>query len=284
MSRSWLLLLLILPGLSRGQDDCISTTAPGEHDFMCADMPVYTSIPSSCPESGCGLILEIHGDGGTGALQDAHLELARLGAAAGYILIAPTGGGFPARDDALMAIVRHFADRLQVDRRRIHLTGFSRGGFAAWRLVCEHADLFASAAPAAAGVASAGQQSCFSEGALPERRVPILQLIGLEDRNVPPVTQTTMRDLVIERWGLSGPELLSGDADHVHHRWTGQDGAVFEVFEHRYELPRGGGHCVPGSPAYDADRYAYGCEPPNAFHWGQEVLRFFEAHPLDLPP
>jgi poly(3-hydroxybutyrate) depolymerase len=244
-------------------------------------MPVYAHIPAQCPESGCGLILEIHGDGGTGELQDAHLELAARGEQAGYILLAPTGGGFPPADAALVAITRRFVAELNVDRSKIHVTGFSRGGFAVWRLACAHADLFASAAPAASGVARPGETSSFSAGGQPARPIPILQLIGLADRNVPPRTQIAMRDLVIERWQLSGPEKLSGDGGYTHNRWSRPDGYVFEVFEHDYEMPRGGGHCVPGSRAYDAARYAYGCQPPNAFNWGEEVMRFFAANPFD---
>jgi hypothetical protein len=53
-----------------------------------------------------------------------------------------------------------------------------------------------------------------------------------------------------------------------------------EVFEHRYEMPRGGGHCVPGSTAYSVPVYAYGCQPPNGFNRGDEVMRFFQAHPM----
>src|SRR5262245_20957159 len=79
--------------------DCITSTAAGDHTFNCEKMPVYVHIPSVCPKGGCGLILEIHGDGGTGPTQDAHLRLSELGEKAGYILIAPTGDGFPPMDD-----------------------------------------------------------------------------------------------------------------------------------------------------------------------------------------
>jgi poly(3-hydroxybutyrate) depolymerase len=272
-------LLLSVCGAAWAQE-CAVLTAPGTHDVTCEGMPVYTRVPSNCPASGCGLILEIHGDGGTGALQDAHLKLADLGEDAGYVLIAPTGGGFPARDEALVAITRRFMEALNVDRRKIHVTGFSRGGYAVWRLACNHQDLFASIAPAAAGVARPGETSCFSEGPEPSRSIPILQLIGLNDQNVPARTQVAMRDLLVERWQLTGPERISADDNYAHNRWSRPDGYLLEVFEHRYATRRGGGHCVPGSTAYDAPRYAYGCAPPNAFNWGEEVMRFFQAHPM----
>ena len=259
---------------------CITGTTPGDHTFTCEALPVDTHVPARCPTTGCGLILEIHGDGGTGLLQDAHLKLADLGERAGYILVAPTGGGFPPTDDALVRIVRQFADAFTIDRKKIHVTGFSRGGFAVWRLACDHADLFASAAPAAAGVALPGERSCFSNGGQPSRRIPVLMMIGLADRNVPVPTQTAMRDLVVERWKLSGPETVSGDANYTHSRWTGSNGGLFELFEHRYEMERGGGHCVPGSTVPADASYAYGCKGPNAFNWGEEVMRFFQAHPM----
>jgi poly(3-hydroxybutyrate) depolymerase len=259
---------------------CITSTTPGDHTFMCENMPVYVHIPAACPGGGCGLILEIHGDGGTGPLQDAHLKLADLGEKNGYILLAPTGGGFPPTDDALFRMVRLFSEVLKVNPKKIHVTGFSRGGFAVWRLACDHADFFASAAPAAAGVALPGETSCFSAGNQPSRKIPLLQMIGLNDRNVPPNTQTAMRDLLIERWKLSAPQKVSGDENYTHNRYTGPNGELYEVFEHRYEMPRGGGHCVPGSTAYNAPLYAYGCQPPNAFNLGEEVIRFFQAHPM----
>ena len=271
--------ILFSTNVSAQSTGCITSSSPGDHTYTCEQLRVDAHIPSTCPQSGCGLILEIHGDGGTGLLQDAHLKLADRGEKSGYILVAPTGGGFPPTDNALVAIVRQFADALKVDRRKIHLTGFSRGGFAVWRLACDHAELFASAAPAAAGVALQGETSCFSSGGQPARKIPVLMLIGLADRNVPVDTQLAMRDLVVARWGLSGPQNISGDANYTHNRWTGPDGGLFELFEHRYEMARGGGHCAPGSTATNP-LYPYGCQGPNAFNWGEEVMRFFQAHPM----
>jgi hypothetical protein len=38
---------------------------------------------------------------------------------------------------------------------------------------------------------------------------------------------------------------------------------------------------VPGSTADPyARQYALACKPPNAFNWGEEVMRFFRAHPM----
>ena len=135
----------------------------------------------------------------------------KLGEDAGYIVIAPTGGGFPPADEALIRIVRLFAEVFKADSKKIHVTGFSRGGYAVWRLACNHPELFASVAPAAAGLPMTEEEaSCFTAGSLPSRRIPILMMIGLTDRNVPVNSQTAMRDRIVSRWKLSGPEMISG--------------------------------------------------------------------------
>jgi len=113
-------------------------------------------------------------------------------------------------------------------------------------------------------------------------------MIGLEDRNVPVPTQTQMRDLVVSRLELSGPERLDGDDKYTHQRWTGKDGALLELFEHHYLLTPNqylpnfnrGGHCIPGSTVSGTVLYDFACQGPNAFHWGEEVMRFFVAHPM----
>jgi polyhydroxybutyrate depolymerase len=260
---------------------CIRDTAPGDHTFRCENLEVYTHIPATCPQSGCGVVLLIHGDLGTGPLQDAHMKLSERGEKLGYILVAPTGGGLPPTDEAQVRIIRQFVDSFKADPHKVDVTGFSRGGFAVWRMACDHSDLFASVAPAAAGVGRPGETSCFSSGGKPARNVPVLMMIGLEDRNVPVPTQTQMLDLVVSRLELSGPERPDGDDNYTHLRWTGKDGALLELFEHHYLLTLNrGGHCIPGSTVSGTGFYDYACQGPNAFHWGEEVMRFFVAHPM----
>jgi hypothetical protein len=79
---------------------------------------------------------------------------------------------------------------------------------------------------------------------------------------------------------------VSSDASYAHTRWTTASGAVVETFDHAYETDPAGahgsarGHCFPGSTSDPlAPQYAYPCKGPNAFVWGQEVLKFFQAHP-----
>jgi poly(3-hydroxybutyrate) depolymerase len=293
---------------------CVTDVAPGAHTFTCEGLRTDLFVPTACPPGGCGLILELHGDTGTGLLIDANTALMSLAAAQGYLVVAPTGpersdGLGPtwtlAEDDKLVAILGTVAGAFQTDARRRHLTGFSRGGYVTWRLLCEHADLFASVAPAAGGSSPGGgcdgvpEVSCPFDASLPggtpSRPVPVLMLIGRTDVPVPWACAARVRDQAIAAWGLQGPQALDGDAGYAHARWSaavavGADGAtgagLIETFEHSYETAAAGpeaalkGHCVPGS-TFDpyAPQYAIACAPPNAFRWGEEVLRFFVQHP-----
>jgi len=262
--------------------DCGSNTASGNHIYTCEGLRVDVRIPASCPSSGCGLILQLHGDGGTGLTQDEVTDLRDIGERAGFIVASPTGGWGPRSDNALVQTVQKLARALSVDSRKVHVTGFSRGGFATWRLACDHPDLFASIAVAAGGTGPRGEESCFAKGGAPSRKVPVLQLMGSKDMQVPFDTQIAIRDAVIARYRLTGPSVVSRDASYVHNRWTSVDGAVLEVFEHSYTLPSSrNGHCIPGSKtAPEALQYRYSCARPNGFAWGEEVVRFFTEHPM----
>ena len=277
---------------------CIDNVTAGDHVYTCDGLRVDASIPAACLAPGCGLILQLHGDTGTGLYMDGHTNLRALGNQNGYVVIAPTGPPFgapypgstwtTAEDPKLLAMTRLFASVFRIDSKRIHLTGFSRGGFVTWRLLCDASDLFASVAPAAAGEGSGfGEVTCFSGGRAPKRQADILFLLGRTDMSVPYPTMKSIRDGAISNYGGTNMQVLTGDASYTHNRWTNAQGVVIETFDHAYETVSDGpfadarGHCFPGSKSNPyAAQYAVPCKLPNAFTWGDEVMKFFQAHPM----
>lgn len=274
---------------------CITDVTAGDRVYTCEGLSVDATIPEACLAPGCGLILQLHGDTGNGKLVDQNTNLHALGKQKGYVVISPTGpafgGGQPgstwtrAEDAKLVAITRLFAQVFRVDDKRIHATGFSRGGFVIWRLLCDASDLFASFAPAAAGNGN-GETTCFAQGRSPARKADVVFLVGRTDVPVPFSTMTGIRDALITDYALPAPTVVASDANYTHRRWTKTGGGTLEVFEHGYETEPTGpfgssrGHCFPGSKMPPlSPQYAVPCKGPNAFTWGEKVIEFFAAHP-----
>ena len=287
---------------------CITDVSPGDHTFTCEGLLVDVSIPPACMKPGCGLITEIHGDTGNGALMDANTNLKALGKQRGFVVVAPTGppwpGGpgstwHPSDDETVITILKKVAEVFRTDPKKNHVTGFSRGGFVTWRLLCKHADLFASVAPGTAG-SSAGTSIGFTCNGVnevscpfdstpdgkPSVEVPTIFLMGRTDTPVPIGCTSRIREQLIAAWGLTTKTVVDGDAKYTHTRWSNAKGTVFETFEHSYETVSPGpwdtakGHCFPGSTMDpQAPQYAVPCKGPNAFTWGEQVISFFEAHP-----
>jgi polyhydroxybutyrate depolymerase len=274
---------------------CITDVTTGDHVYTCGGLLVDVRIPAVCQGAGCGLILELHGDTGTGPLMDAHTKLRELGSQHGYIVVVPTGPAWLGpqggstwsdyNDSMLVDMTRQIMDVFRVDAAKIHVTGFSRGAFVTWRLLCDHADLFASAAPGGAGNGTSfSEPTCFTAGRAPSRPTPILFLMGRTDASVGYATLTQIRDGAISSYGATGPQTITTDAGYTHARWTGT--SIIETFDHAYETVSDGpfasarGHCIPGSTSDPyATQYAVPCRLPNAFVWGEAVMSFFLAHP-----
>ncbi len=277
---------------------CITDVSTGDHTYTCNSLKVDARIPAQCQAPGCGVILVLHGDTGNGLLMDAHIKMRDLGQQNGYIVVAPTGppygGGQPgstwnsAIDADLVAITNQFADVFRADRKKIHVTGFSRGGFVTWRLLCDHSDLFASAAPAGAGNGTDfGEPTCFdSTSHAPSRKIPIVFLMGRTDVSVTYSRMMQIRDGAIASYAATGPSVLVNEPEYTHNRWTG-GGSVVETFDHAYEnystsdFASAKGHCIVGSTTDPlAPQYAIPCQLPTKFVWGEEVMKFFMAHPM----
>src|SRR4051812_7009847 len=74
---------------------CVTDVSTGDHMYTCGGLRVDARIPARCQAPGCGLILELHGDTGSGLLMDGHTKLRELGEQNGYIVIAPSGPPWP---------------------------------------------------------------------------------------------------------------------------------------------------------------------------------------------
>lgn len=277
---------------------CITDVSPGDHTFTCGGLQTDVRVPAACEAPGCGLILELHGDTGNGLLMDGHTNLRTLGEQHGYIVVAPSGPPWPggpgstwhaSNDATLIAITTQFRDVFRVDPNKIHVTGFSRGSFVTWRLLCDHAELFASAAPGGGGDGTDfGEVTCFSNNRKPSRNLPIVFLMGQLDQAVGYPSLVQIRDAAIASYGLADSSTVSSDTTYHHDRWSGTGSTtVIETFDHGYATVPDGpfgsaqGHCIAGSTSDPhAAQYAIPCKLPNSFVWGDEVMTFFLAHPM----
>jgi len=280
---------------------CITDVTPGDHTFTCGGLQVDVRIPAVCEAPGCGLILELHGDTGSGLLMDGHTNLRALGEQHGYIVLAPSGPPWPggpgstwraSNDATLIAMTTQARDVFRVDPTKIHVTGFSRGSFVTWRLLCDHADLFASAAPGGGGDGTNfGEETCFSNNRTPSRNLPILFLMGQKDASVGYDSLVKIRDAAVATYQLGTKATVDSDTTYHHDRWSGSSvptvpTTVIETFDHGYSTVSDGpfgsaqGHCIPGSTSDPyAAQYAIPCKGPNSFVWGEEVMQFFLEHP-----
>lgn len=274
-------------------EGCFTTVAPGHHVFPCDGISYDVEISSECAGGGCGLIFDVHGATMDAASEDRNTNLRALGSAAGYVVVQPTappGSGAlsgpawdPVRDDPkVLAFLLLTSRALRVDPDRVHFTGFSQGGFMTWRMLCDHAEIFASMAPAAA-CGGLFRGCSFAGTDRPSREVPVLYIHGSRDTIVSGCGPS-QRDLVITGWSMRMDSVLSSDADHSWTRYLSPGGTAFEFIGHDYSAYSYvlSGHCLPGSRDIGTSRFGtsgYGCDDDSPVSWGEAVLAFFQAHP-----
>lgn len=272
-------------------DDCIKdVTAKPDHVFECSGLKWNMSVPPACLTQACGLIFDVHGFSMSGKMEDANTNLVALGAQNGFIVVnpnadpAPPLSGWVAADDdpKVFDFMQRSIKAFHVDPKRVHFTGFSQGGDMTWRFACAHADVIASAAPAAFG--QSAQEACFSKGKAPAREVPLLYMHGTKDALVAFSTAETSRDAVIKVLGMTKGTPVSQDSMHVWDRYTNAKGTVFEMLQHDYTgAALIQGHCYPGSTdpsGQPGQVFSFKCNQTSPFKWGEAVMQFFLAHPM----
>lgn len=322
---SWLLILTGLFGLlCTGCDSdssssvardvhptrCISdVSAAVRHEFQCDGVQFKVLLTQECIDRACGLIFDVHGWLSNSDEQEGRSNLASAAAEnGGYIVVQPGELSVPSswnpaiHYDIVFEFMQQAIDAFDVDRDRVHFTGFSQGGLMTWKFICDHADIIASAAPIAAP-----ELGCFRNGNGPSRKVPILFISGTEDilaryyKSASPVSITNTLvsvmydyamvtvdsdtyvfsetgDIVVDeasRIDIAADgvrfEIVDGSQDHGYlwTRYTTAEGIPFEHLRHT------NGHVYPDNP----DSLILPEDPSVWFSVGEAILQFFIQNP-----
>jgi polyhydroxybutyrate depolymerase len=162
--------------------------------------PVNLYIPSGYNgQTNLPLVILLHGYGHTGASQESYMHFEPLAESRSFFYCYPESTPVPSGgwswtatdaccdfygtgiDDAgyLASMIQEIERRFTVDHRRIFLIGHSAGGFMAYRMACQFADLIA-------GVASLnGTTFLDPTNCAPSRPVNILHIHDTADDTVP---------------------------------------------------------------------------------------------------
>lgn len=280
------------PAAFRGvhPDGCLDGTE-GMHHAECDGLQFDLSVPPECLTRACGVIVDVHGATMTGEQQEANTSLGELAHGRGYLVLQPWAPeawwDVPqyALDAQVLALTARVMDVFSADARRVHITGFSQGGYMTWRMLCRQPELFASYAPlAASGENVLREESfeppCVGAGSARLAPRPIFYAHGTADSVVSFSGATETLETLRTAWGLTEQESIHAGDGYAVTRYSGAGAGLIELMQHdlRGDYTDEGfgawqGHCFPGSDA------AMGCGAGPS--WGEAVLAFFEAHPKD---
>ncbi|MFT4518741.1 MAG: pimeloyl-ACP methyl ester carboxylesterase [Halioglobus sp.] len=289
---------------------CISdVTAFDRHEFQCDGVQFKVLLTQECIDKACGLIVDVHGWLSNPDEQEGRSNLARAAMDnGGYIVVQPGELSQPPswdgsiHYDIVYDFMQQAMDAYDVDRDRVHFTGFSQGGWMTWNFICDHSDIIASAAPVAAPGGG-----CFLGDTGPVRKVPIFLTSGTKDVLITyystnavwsiahtlvgvmydygMVTEdfdsyefSAIGDLVVDESGrvdiasdAVNFEIVDGSQNDsfLWTRHTDADGLVFEHLRHTNN------HVYPDNP----DSLIFPEEPSVWFSVGDAILQFFIENP-----
>jgi poly(3-hydroxybutyrate) depolymerase len=261
-----------------------SKLKPGtELNFPCDGIDIWVVLPPQCQEHACGVIFNIHGGGMSDhTTMDKATNMIALASKADYIVVHPHKGTWNVAGDrtTVFEFMQQVISAFDVDRKRVHSTGYSQGGQLSWALGCEHADVVASIAPAEE---INRVSDCWKTSKLPVRELPVLFAYGKKDSigGGYDAAQTTVKQFV-SAYQMTGPETIAGTegSNYWKQRWTSKAGNVLEFISQNYSSTGVGGilagHCLPMATG---DTFV-SCSQPVDYDWGQSAIDFFLAHPL----
>ena len=175
----------------------VAATACSEGDLL-EQRPVSVREPAGYQEgTPAPLLVVLHGYGLTAQLETAYLGVDAVADANGMLVVAPEGtknaegkqywnatkaccapdGANDVDDSAyLAAVIDDVSTRYEVDDRRVFVLGHSNGGFMAYRMACDHADVIAAVASLEGAMTSA------KGGCDPSGPVSVLEIHGTADK------------------------------------------------------------------------------------------------------
>lgn len=156
------------------------------------DRKVLVIRPDPAPTRAVPALVLLHYDGGTPTLMANLTRVADLVANEGLIAVVPAADRYHWSDDPansrdqtddvgfLSSLVDTETTKYPINPAKIAVAGYSNGGFMALRMACERPDLFSAAAAVAAEMRTSVSNVCH-----PERPLPVLFILGTDDKVVP---------------------------------------------------------------------------------------------------
>jgi polyhydroxybutyrate depolymerase len=202
----WLLAALLLALVAAcdstpdPEDAQVPTGAPGETITVdLDDRPFRLHVPASHDGSPAPLVVLLHGFTSSSTEQESYFRLEAESDRRGFLYALPDGTTDPDGeqfwnatdaccdfhrtevDDSgyLRRLIDTVAASYPVDTARVYVVGHSNGGFMAYRMACEHAEVV-TAIVSLAGAATNDPSQC-----TPERPVSVLQIHGTNDTTIP---------------------------------------------------------------------------------------------------
>lgn len=261
------------------------------------------------PSTPTPLVIVLHGGGGTGKGMVKLTDFNTLADKENFIVVYPDGfekhwndgrgiqwqSHVENTDDVgfISALIDHLSDELNIDAKRIYVTGISNGGMMSHRLGCELSHRIAAISPVASNI-PVNMASVWS----PSHPVPVLIINGTDDplerweggeislgRNTYGVV-LSVADTVkfwVDRDGCSSspavtqlPDTAPDDGTTVRQEVYGgcQDGV--EVILYAIE---GGGHTWPGGLQYMSESIIG--KTSREFNASEVIWQFFKEHPME---
>merc|ERR1711939_654981 len=293
----------------------------------CDDIQYYVTVPKKCsPKSRCGLIMDIHGWAMDAQWEEASDYLAKWSKE--YIVVQPQegvdknwesgAGGSQQWDDLhkLEAFLRGAAKAFEyqwiLDNKRVHVAGFSQGGFLTYNLLCRASDLICSIAPL--GMPSAGKfvgggaakayyntgysldpsarehKNCFVDGTGPNHMRSIMYHQGKYDCFFAESTAKNTVATIKHLYGMKdvkGKHLSKGKGVDWTRYSKGSINFEHALYDYQSSVVEMGmalqGHCFPSTLRKGQPKIGGTCGRKDGYTWGDEVLKFFRANPCGKP-